>query len=166
MLVDGNFPRSGATMSKPIATLLLCLASTFPAAASWSETPEEAAIASARAVMDAFLQAFNARDESAWADTLFFPHVRVAGGGVVVIENKDAFVASMDMDEFARTFNWGHSEWDAIEVIQAGPEKVHFKVRFSRFDPAGVRNATFDSLYIVQKVDDRWGVRARSSFAP
>ena len=153
-------------MSKRIAALLLCWVSIFSASAGWSETEEDAAIASARAVMDEFLRAFNARDESAWADTLVFPHVRVASGGVVVSADKEAFMAAVDMDEFARTFNWGHSEWDAIEVVQSGPEKVHFKVRFSRFDPAGTRNATFDSLYIVQRVGDRWGVRARSSFAP
>lgn len=143
------------------------------APASWADMhgkqadgDHAAAVAAAHQVMEEFLRAFNAKDEAAWADTLLFPHVRVAGGGLSVIPDRDSFVSAMDMDEFARTFDWGHSEWDAIEVIQAGPDKVHFKVQFSRFNPQGERNATFDSLYIIQRVDGRWGVRARSSFAP
>jgi hypothetical protein len=131
-----------------------------------ADDADAAAVASAHQVMEEFLRAFNARDKEAWADTLLFPHVRVASGGLSVIADRDTFVSAMDMDEFARTFDWAHSEWDAIELIQAGPDKVHFKVQFSRFNPQGERNATFDSLYIIQRVDGRWGVRARSSFAP
>jgi len=84
----------------------------------------------------------------------------------VVVPDKQSFVAQTDMMNFARVNNWARSEWDSIEVVQADPEKVHFKVQFSRFNPAGQRYASFDSLYIVQKVDDVWGIRARSSFAP
>ena len=126
----------------------------------------DAAVKSARAVMDSFMTHFNARDKARWADTLLFPHVRIASGGVTVTPTKAEFVANMDFAAFAETFNWSHSGWDHIEVIQAGPDKVHFKVQFSRFNPAGERYVTFDSLYIVQREGDRWGIRARSSFAP
>lgn len=123
-------------------------------------------VVAARQVMNDFLTAFNARDEAGWADTLLFPHIRMASGEVMVYDDKTQFVASTDLDEFARANNWHHSEWDDIEVIQSGPHKVHFKVRFSRFNPEGERYATFDSLYVLQQVDGRWGIRARSSFAP
>ena len=144
-----------------LCSILFCL----PAAHA-SDGENADSIAAARAVMDEFIAAFNARDEARWADTLAFPHVRIASGDVVVLEDKDAFVAAMDMDEFARVNNWGHSEWDSIDVIQAGPDKVHFKVVFSRFRPDGERYVTFNSLYVVQRVGDGWGIRARSSFAP
>jgi len=127
---------------------------------------DETAVAQARAVMDEFMVQFNARDESRWADTLLFPHIRIAGGSVVVTPDKASFVAATDLDEFARLNNWDHSEWDAVEVMQAGPDKVHFKVTFSRFNPDGARYVTYDSLYIVQRAEGRWGIRARSSFAP
>ena len=126
----------------------------------------QVAIAAARKVMDNFMTTFNAKDAASWADTLLFPHVRIASGGVVVTPDKATFVAETDLHEFARANNWSHSQWDQIEVIQADTTKVHFKVKFSRFNPAGERYITYNSLYIVQKVGDRWGVRARSSFAP
>ena len=94
------------------------------------------------------------------------PVTGVASGGVTVIPSKADFVAGTDLDEFARANDWSHSAWDSIEVIQSGPDKVHFKVRFSRFNTAGAKYATFDSLYVLQRVDGRWGIRARSSFAP
>ena len=116
--------------------------------------------------MDEFLSAFNARDEVRWADTLLFPHVRIASNGLSVVENKQAFVASTDLEQFAIDNDWDFSEWDSIETVHAGPDKVHFKVVFSRFNPQGERYVTFDSLYILQKIDGKWGIRARSSFAP
>lgn len=127
---------------------------------------DEEAIAAARQVMDTFLTTFNNRDESAWADTLLFPHVRVASGSVNVAADKKAFIAATDLQQFAIDNDWDFSEWDSVEVIQASADKVHFKVEFSRFNPRGERYVTFDSLYILQKVDGRWGIRARSSFAP
>lgn len=127
---------------------------------------DQTAVTAARQVMDDFMRTFNSRDESAWAETLLFPHVRVASGGVTVVPDKQTFVANTDLDKFAEDNDWDFSEWDSIEVIQAGSDKVHFKVTFSRFNPRGERYATFDSLYILQKVDGRWGIRARSSFAP
>ena len=149
--------------------VLLTLLTNFGLSAVVRAEQDEAtsqAIADARSVMDEFILSFNARDEARWADTLLFPHVRVASGGVLVNPSKAEFVANTDLDEFARLNNWDHSAWDSIEVIQAGPTKVHFKVKFSRFNPAGEKYVSFDSLYILQWVDGRWGIRARSSFAP
>ena len=51
-------------------------------------------------------------------------------------------------------------------MIQADDEKVHFKVKFTRFNTAGEPYVTYDSLYILQRTADGWGIRARSSFAP
>ena len=49
---------------------------------SWAQADETATV-QARAVMDEFITQFNARDEAKWADTLLFPHVRIASGSVL-----------------------------------------------------------------------------------
>ena len=146
--------------------VLVVLLWTCAGAAASADAVNADAVRAARAVMDDFITHFNARDEARWADTLLFPHIRMASGGVAVTTSKDEFVAAADLDAFAEANDWSHSAWDSIEVIHAGPEKVHFKVRFSRFNTAGVRYVSYDSLYIVQRVEGRWGIRARSSFAP
>ncbi len=147
-----------------VGVVLVCPAVHGEERASTDAT--QAAIREAHAVMDEFLAAFNARDEARWAETLHFPHVRIASGGVSVVPSKTEFIETTDLDDFARSNNWHHSEWDHIEVVQADPTKVHFKVTFSRFNPTGERYVTFDSLYILQNIDGQWAIRGRSSFAP
>ncbi len=148
-----------------LCLIALCSASTLPALAAdeaQQRTPEQAATA----VMHAFLEAFNARDEEAWAQTLHFPHVRLASQTVSVYPDRAAFLAAMDLDTFAESTGWRYSTWDDLSVVMASPEKVHIKVTFSRFDAADRRMATYESLYVIEHVDNRWGIRARSSFAP
>ena len=128
---------------------------------------QQRAIAVATDVMHAYMAAFNARDPARWADTLLFPHVRISSGGVIVHPARDEFVAQMDFAAFARRSNWQRSAWDHLEVIQVGPNKVHIAVQFTRYDPQQVPIASFDSLYVLQPDDSgKWGIRARSSFAP
>ncbi|MCZ6640014.1 MAG: hypothetical protein O7F71_00435 [Gammaproteobacteria bacterium] len=128
----------------------------------FAQTPQEAALK----VMEDFLTAFNARDEQAWANTLHFPHVRLASGRVKVFANAAEFVAATDLDAFATSSGWDHSEWDTLEVIQVSSHKVHLAVAFSRYTATGEKLASYPSFYVVEKLDGRWGVRARSSFAP
>ncbi|MCZ6643704.1 MAG: hypothetical protein O7F71_19180 [Gammaproteobacteria bacterium] len=128
----------------------------------FAQTPQEAALQ----VMEDFLSAFNSRDEQAWADTLHFPHVRLASGRVRVYSTSADFVAATDLDGFAESSGWDHSVWDNLEVVQVSAQKVHIAVTFSRFTAAGDKLASYPSFYVIEKLDGRWGVRARSSFAP
>lgn len=150
-------------------TLLLTVLAPFGWAAG-AESDEESAVRMAEsravAVMDAFLAAFNASDVAAWADTLLFPHVRLASGQVNVYPDRESFIRAMDMVAFAAQTGWRYSTWDDMAVVQSSPDKVHIRVRFSRFDAGDGLIASYDSLYVIEHVEGRWGVRARSSFAP
>ena len=147
-----------------IAAALLVMFS-LPATSHASESVS-AAERAALGVMDAFLTAFNARDEAAWADTLHFPHVRLASQTVTVYADREEFLAAMDMDAFAARFGWAYSTWDQMTVTASSERKVHVQVVFSRFNAEDELQASFDSLYVIELVDGRWGVRGRSSFAP
>jgi hypothetical protein len=125
-----------------------------------------AAPAEALAVMEAFMRAFNARDEAAWADTLHFPHVRIASGGVTLYADRAAFLEGTNLADFAENIGWDHSAWDDLQVIQSGAGKVHIAVNFTRYDAQGGVIGSYASLYVLENLDGRWGVRARSSFAP
>ena len=121
--------------------------------------------ASAMAVLDAFMVAFNARDIRAFEAQHHFPHYRIASGTVSVIE-KPGTRPDLFKRFAAATPGWDHSAWEKREVIHSGPSKVHIDTRFVRYRENGSVLARFDSLYIVTKQDGRWGVKARSSFAP
>jgi hypothetical protein len=117
-------------------------------------------------VMYDFMRTFNGRDVPNFARTLTYPHVRVASGGVTVFPDRQSFINATDLEAFAKRFNWSHSRWDSISTVQADAEKVHFAVQFTRFNPQGEAYVSFNSLYIVQRTESGWGIRARSSFAP
>jgi hypothetical protein len=148
-------------MNQTIKTVLLTLALLGAA----TVRADDAANVEALKVMDAFMAAFNKRDAGAWADTLVYPHVRFASGKVAVYPDRDAFIAGNHLQALVAQ-GWDHSAWDSLEVVQSSPDKVHITVTFTRYRKDGTKLASFPSLYIVERVDGRWGVRARSSFAP
>jgi hypothetical protein len=124
--------------------------------------PENAAMG----VLDAFMGAFNDRDDAAMCRTFHYPHVRLASGTVRTYASHEDCVEQIGCARLAERFGWDHSGWDSRTVVQANTDKVHVAVIFSRYDAADELIAQFDSLYIVTRVDGRWAIRSRSSFAP
>ena len=126
-------------------------------------TAHPEAVAAARACLDAFMTAFNARDVAAFEATFNFPSVRLASGTLTLIEpgyHRPEMFARGALTE------WDHSAWKRREVIHAGPDKVHIDTRFERYRADGSLIGGFDSVYVVTRENGHWGVKCRSSFAP
>jgi len=121
--------------------------------------------AEARAPIEAFFKAFNARDNEALKKTLNYPHVRINETGSVNVW-RDASEAGTNFDALARSEGWARSSLDSVAMRQHGEMKVHFEVVFSRYKADGTKYATFQSLWVSTKQDGHWGIQARSSFAP
>jgi hypothetical protein len=119
----------------------------------------------ARAPIDAFFKAFNARNNDELKKTLHYPHVRINEAGGVNVW-KDASEAATNFDGLARSEGWARSTLDSVTIRQNDAIKVHFDVVFSRYKADGTKYATYQSLWIVTQKDGQWGVQARSSFAP
>ena len=122
-----------------------------------------AEIAAATRCLDDFMTAFNARDIEAWQKTFNFPSVRLASNTMVIIEAGYHQPGMFDRGALAE---WDHSAWERREVIHAGPDKVHFDTRFTRYRKDGSVIGGFDSIYVVTCEGGHWGVKARSSYAP
>lgn len=141
----------------------MTLATLIPPAAARDATAEAAAMA----VLDDYMTAFNAKDVAAWEATFHFPHYRFAGGRVAVLEKAGTrpalFDRLRDRPEFS---DWDRSAWTHRTIIHSGPDKVHVDTGFARYRADGSVIARFDSIYVVTLEDGRWGVKARSSFAP
>ena len=123
----------------------------------------KSAVAAAMKCLDEFMAAFNARDLAAWEATFNFPSVRLASNTLVVIEPG---FHRPEMFERGALAEWDHSAWERREVIHAGPDKVHFDTRFTRYRADGGVIGGFDSIYVVTCENGHWGVKCRSSFAP
>lgn len=114
-------------------------------------------------VTDRFMETFNARDQTAHEGTYHFPHVRIASGNVTIIPN-----AGTERDTFPRLIasGWDRSAWASRRIVQCGPTKAHMLTNFIRYRKDGSILSQFDSLYIVEFKNGKWGITARSSFAP
>jgi hypothetical protein len=119
-------------------------------------------------VTDAFLDSFNACDAPGHADTLAYPHVRLASGTVRIWQDRDEAVPAMEraMAALRERAGWSHSTWDHRRVIHARGDKVHLDVQFTRHRADGAVIGVYPAIYVVVREDDRWLIAARSSFAP
>jgi hypothetical protein len=119
-------------------------------------------------VLDKFMPAFNAGDIDAMARIFHYPHIRIASE-VSIWNTPEDFRAARNpaaMEQFRKSTGWHHSAWDQRAVVQSSDTKVHFAVRFTRYRQDGSVISAYDSLWIVTKRNMRWGIQARSSFAP
>lgn len=118
--------------------------------------------AEAMAVLDRHMAALNARDNTALAATLHFPHYRLSGGRLKTWANPDSYFA----DFLARAGDgWHHSAWTSRTPIAVSPDKVHLDVNFTRYRADNSELGSFRSLWIVSRLDGRWAAQLRSSFA-
>jgi hypothetical protein len=126
-----------------------------------AETVYEACIA----CLDRFMAALNAYDAAAMDAEMHFPHVRFAGGTIVVYPKPGN--NPMDLFErLRREDDWHHSAWNKRTVVQHNDTKVHMTVNYTRYRADGSVIGRYDSLYVLALKDGRWGVQLRSSFGP
>ena len=114
-------------------------------------------------LLDDYMNAWNRKDLQAWEQTFHFPHYRLAGGKMTVLERPGLQDASKVWASAGS--DWHHSKWDRRRIIHASADKVHVDTMFTRYRADGSKIGTYESLYIVTKEDGKWGVKMRSSFA-
>lgn len=121
------------------------------------------AYAPAYQVTDDFMRTFNTKDAVQYGAVFHFPSVRIASGNVTIINGPQDLESG-----FTRLGEqgWDHSDWAKRQVVQCGPTKAHMLTTFVRYRADGSVLSQFDSLYIVEFKNNRWGLTARSSFAP
>lgn len=119
-------------------------------------------VQAAKALMQAHLAALNAGDEDALAETMHFPHYRLSEGRLKVWDGPEVY-----LEEFRKRAGktWGYTEWGELNLLQAGPGKVHLGVRVDRFRADGSLLSSFHSLWVVTELNGKWGAQLRSSFA-
>src|SRR5215207_4829346 len=121
-----------------------------------------AEIAASMAVLDRHVIALNAGDADGLADTLHFPHYRLAGTLMQVWQTPDTYLS----DFHARAGEgWHHTQWDFRNVIAASPNKVHIDLQFTRFRADDSALGSFRSIWVITLIGGRWAAQLRSSFA-
>ena len=125
-------------------------------------TRNDSASASALNVMKHHLEALNALNESDLADTLHFPHYRLAGNKLDCWLSKDQYLS-----DFRRRAgkDWARTAWKSITIQKESSVKVHLLVNINRFDKNETLIADFESLWVITFKKGKWAAQFRSSFA-
>ena len=154
------------TISATLAALALAACASTggaPQATSDAQFAACSAYAPAYQVTDDFMRTFNTKDAQQYGAVFHFPSVRIASGNVTIINGPpDLESGFMRLGEQG----WDRSDWARRQVVQCGPTKAHMLTTFVRYRADGSVLSQFDSLYIVEFKNNRWGLTARSSFAP
>ncbi len=117
------------------------------------------------AVVRAFIDTFNAQDHERHAQTLNYPHIRLANGRFSRIEDAETFIAGSRRGAATlRDEGWHHTTVASLEVVHSGIDKVHIALRNDRCHADGSVYHSFDTFWIATLVDGHWGIQFRSSF--
>ncbi len=117
-------------------------------------------------VLDAWMAAFNALDLEAWKATMQYPHYRLASGRMHIWEDADMDDAYMERVRTGLSkIGWHHSVWTRREIVHCSDQKIHVDTQFTRHRTDGSLIAAHDSLYVLSRENDKWGVKLRSSYA-
>jgi hypothetical protein len=142
-------------------TALLLLAVLVLPATGRPQSPDSDEAAAYR-VLDDQMAAYNASDERAWLAALFFPHVRISGDAVRVFPNAESYLRELSFKQHG----WDYSRWTDRRTVQSGPGKVHVVATFTRYRANHTPVDSYSALYVIVLRNGRWGIVARSSFAP
>jgi len=142
--------------------LILCVAAAHTRSKIVSQDIEKEVMQ----VLDDYMAAWNRKDLEGWERTFHFPHYRLAGGKMNVLDKPGMQDAARVWGPAGAGADWHHSRWDRRKIIHSSPDKVHVDTKFTRCRADGSVISSFESLYILTKEDGRWGVKLRSSFAP
>lgn len=115
-------------------------------------------------VLDAYLNTFNAKNLKGWEQTYHFPHYRLASGKMSVLKHAGLRDSASVFGPLQKA-EWDYSRWDHRDIVQASPDKVHIATKFTRYRKDGHKVASYESLYVLTKENENWGVKLRSSFA-
>ena len=124
------------------------------------ETTDVEAIA--MKVLDDFMDSANAQDSDAQKVTFNYPHIRIAGGKVIIFNEADG---TWEFRSIRGEKGWHHSAWDYRKVIQKSADKVHIAARFTRYREDDTPIASYETFHVITNQDGHWGIQARSSFA-
>ena len=132
---------------------------TFVSPRAFIESPE-ALIDGASACLDRFTDRFNACDAEGVDAELHFPHVMWSGASR--LEWPNAGRHPTDFFDTLKRSGWHHTRYEDKQAALVGRDKVHFLVTYSRRRADNEILSMHTNLWMVVRIDDRWGICLRS----
>ena len=125
----------------------------------------EPEIAEAMAVLERHLIALNASDATALADTLHFPHYRLAGTRMRVWQTPETYFAQTISSLAPAKAGTTRAGIFGTSSPLASRDKVHIDLQFTRFRADDSALGSFRSIWVIMSIAGKWAAQLRSSFA-
>lgn len=117
------------------------------------------------AAMQGFIDAFNAQNHEALADTLNYPHIRLANGVFTEIPTREAFIERSRAGKARlEAEGWARTTVAKVVAIHVGSDKVHLAITNERRHEDDTVYKRFDTFWIATCLDGHWGIQFRSSY--
>ena len=109
----------------------------------------------------------NEGNEQGLLDLFHIPHIRISEADILIYNSRQELENEYLSDFRARAGEqWHHTILDWTKPIHASETKAHIFIQWSRYTEHNELITSQQSLWIVNQRDGKWGVQARSSFAP
>lgn len=110
-------------------------------------------------------EGFNKRDRKISVDLMHFPHVRLWNNQFSIFNSEEEFLKGFDQQtQKLEQEGWTHTVTKDIKSVQSDESKVHLLLLQSRRNKDDIEIENFQTLWIMTKIDEKWGIRFRSSF--
>ena len=110
-------------------------------------------------------EGFNKRDRKISVDLMHFPHVRLWNNQFSIFNSEEEFLKGFDLQtQKLDQEGWTHTVTKDIQAVQSDKSKVHLLLLQSRRNKDDIEIENFQTLWIMTKIDGKWGIRFRSSF--
>ena len=117
------------------------------------------------AAMQGFIDAFNAQNHEALADTLNYPHIRLANGAFTEIPTREAFIERSRAGKARlEAEGWARTTVGKVVAVHVGQDKVHLALTNERRHADGTVYKRFETFWIATCVHGHWGIQFRSSY--
>ncbi len=109
---------------------------------------------------------FNALDFEGLASMMHIPSYRLADGKLEVFEGQENSRRKDDTIAYLKKTGWHRTDYERVDFVHKFPRKVHISVQFARYREDDSLIGRWTSLYILTKLEGKWGMKFRSSWAP
>ena len=82
-------------------------------------------------LLDRWMEAFNRLDLKSWERAFHFPHYRLAGGQMEVLDGSGQ-QDHQELKSYFEAMGWHHSLWDRRRIVHISEDKVHVDTKFTR----------------------------------
>ena len=125
-----------------------------------NEYNDEYIITEALKCLDDFSRAFESEDLDAMDDCCHFPHYIISGNEVTVWNSR----GQINHDFFEKLKEAGFKKTIITnrKPVLVSQNKVHFLYSYERVDINDKIMSRHDNLWILTKIDGRWGIQVRS----